>query len=201
MRLSRRRFIACAAALGVPSSALRAQTTLGPTPAMTAGPFYPEAFSLDPQANLVRGALMGGAVLLALEGRVLDRFGKPVAGARVELWQCDALGHYAHSRDGAESARDPNFAGYGWTRSAEDGRYAFATIRPVPYPGRTPHMHLAVKATKARPLITQVFVEGVAQNQRDYLYTSMTQAQRAQVTARLEPAAGGERARFDIVVA
>ena len=25
------------------------------------------------------------------EGRILDRFGKPVEGARVEIWQCDAL--------------------------------------------------------------------------------------------------------------
>ena len=201
MPFSRRRFVACAAALGVPSSAIRAQTTLAPTPGMTAGPFYPEAFSLDPQANLVRGALLGGAVLLAFEGRVLDRFGKPVADARVELWQCDALGHYTHSRDSAATQRDPNFAGFGWTRSGEDGRYAFATIRPVPYPGRTPHMHLAVKAGKARPLITQIFVEGLAQNQRDFLYTSMTQAERAQVTAKLETTGAGQRARFDLVFA
>ena len=45
-----------------------------------------------------------------------------------------------------------------------------------------------------------MFVEGVAQNQNDFLYTSMTQVQRQLVTARLEAARQGQRARFDLVL-
>lgn len=200
MSLTRRRFIACAAALGVPASRIRAQTTLTPTPAMTEGPFYPEAFSKEPMPELVRGALLANAIPLALEGRILDRFGKPVEGARVEIWLADGLGHYHHSRDSRPEERDPNFAGAGWVRTGADGRYAFAAIRPVPYPGRTPHIHFAVKAAKQSPLITQMFVEGVAQNARDGIYRSMTQAQRALVTARFEDVGPGQRARFDLVL-
>lgn len=200
MPFNRRRFIASAAALGVPASAIRAQTPRTPTPAMTEGPFYPQTFTSEPQARLVQGSLLGNATLLALEGRVLDRFGQPVEAARVEIWQCDALGHYTHPRDSTAAERDPNFAGLGWTRSDAKGNYAFETIRPVPYPGRTPHIHFALKAPKFRRLVTQMFVDGIAQNQSDGIYGSMTQAQRQLVTARLEASGQGQRARFDLVL-
>ena len=200
MALTRRRFVASAALLGVPAGALRAQSPRTPTPAMTEGPFYPEAFTAEPMSNLIRGAMLGKAAPLALEGRVLDRFGKPVAGCRVEIWQCDALGRYAHSRDATPDERDRNFAGFGWGRTDADGRYAFQTISPVSYAGRTPHIHLAARAPRQPALITQMFVEGEAQNQRDFLYRAMTQAQRALVTVKLEPAGAHRRASFDVTL-
>ena len=200
MIINRRRLLASAAMLGVPSSAIRAQAPRTPTPGMTEGPFYPEAFTSEPQIKLVRGPLLGDAGALSLTGRVLDRFGKPVESARVEIWQCDALGHYTHSRDSHVDGRDPNFSGFGWTRTDAAGAYAFETIRPAPYPGRTPHIHFAVRAPKFGRLVTQMFVEGVAQNQKDYLYTSMTQAQRQLVTVRLGDAGAGQRATFDLIL-
>ena len=204
MPINRRHFVtyagAAAAALGAPASLIRAQTPATSTPAMTEGPFYPQAFTAEPFTDLVRGALMGNAIPLALEGRILDRFGKPVESARVEIWLADGLGHYHHTRDSRPEERDPNFAGFGWVRTGADGRYAFSAIRPVPYPGRTPHIHFGVKASKHPPLVTQMFVEDVAQNERDYLYTRMSRAQRALVTARLAPAATGQKARFDLVL-
>ena len=122
MALTRRRFVASAALLGVPASALRAQTPRSPTPAMTEGPFYPEAFTAEPLTNLIRGPMLGKPVLLALEGRVLDRFGKPVAGCRVEIWQCDALAAYRHPRVAAEPGRfDEGFQGFGAARSDGGG--------------------------------------------------------------------------------
>ncbi len=203
-RTPRRHFLlyagAAAAALAAPASALRAQTALTPTPASTEGPFYPEAYTSEPMTQLVRGALLGEAVPLALQGRVLDRFGKPVEGARVEIWLADGLGRYTHSRDGEPKDRDPNFTGFGWMKTGAEGSYAFSTIRPVPYSGRTPHIHFAVIAPRAARLVTQMYVDGVAQNERDYLYTRMARAQRALVTAKLEGDAKGQKARFDLVL-
>jgi protocatechuate 3,4-dioxygenase beta subunit len=198
MPLNRRRFIAAAAFLGAPASALRAQGPRAVTPRMTEGPFYPEAFPAEPRANLVRGPLMGKPAPLSLEGRVVDRFGKPLGGARVEIWQCDGLGRYTHSRDGTPDDRDANFLGYGWVRADAEGRYAFSTIRPVPYSGRTPHIHVAVMSG-GTPLVTQMFVEGEAQNRGDFLYAHMPVAQRALVTVRIESIEGRQRAVFDIV--
>ena len=195
---------AAAAALAAPASALRAQTTLTPTPASTEGPFYPEAWTNEPSSNLVRGALLANAIPLALEGRILDRFGKPVDGARVEIWLADGLGKYNHSRDSEARERDPNFAGFGWVKTGADGRYAFSTIRPVPYTGRTPHIHFAVIAPRAKKLVTQMFVEGVAQNERDSLYNHIPRAQRGLITVKLESAGAGQtgqRTMFDVVLA
>lgn len=202
MHTARRRlvFSAAAAMLAAPASAIRAQTPLAPTPAMTEGPFYPESFTKEPLSQLVRGALQGNAIVLALEGLILDRFGKPVEGARVEIWQCDGIGHYHHSRDGDAKDRDPNFAGIGWVKTAADGAYAFNTIRPVFYPGRAPHIHFAVKAPRHQALITQMFVDGETQNQSDGIYARMTRAQRTLVTAKLENASSGQRTRFDLIL-
>lgn len=203
MHLTRRRLTLSAAAivLGAPASALRAQTTLTPTPASTEGPFYPENWSREPFTQLVRGALAGNAVALLLEGRVLDRFGKPVEGARVEIWLADGLGKYTHSRDSESKERDPNFAGFGWMKTAADGRYSFNAIRPVPYTGRTPHIHYAVIAPGQKKLVTQMFVEGVEQNQSDGIYARLPRAQRALVTARLDNVGKGLRTSFDLILA
>lgn len=206
--LPRRRLLAyagaAATALMAPASALRAQTALTPTPASTEGPFYPENWTPEPMTQLVRGALMGNAMPLALEGRIFDRFGKPLEGARVEIWLADGLGKYTHTRDSEAKERDPNFAGFGWMKTAADGRYGFSAIRPVPYTGRTPHIHFAVIAPRAKKLVTQMFVEGVAQNERDYLYTHIPRAQRSLVTAKLENTGAGQagqRASFDLILA
>ena len=202
MPLTRRRVLSAAAlVLAAPASAIRAQTTLAPTPSSTEGPFYPENYTREPATQLVRGALMGNAIPLALTGRILDRFGKPVEGARVEIWLADGVGRYTHSRDSEPKDRDSNFAGFGWMRTGSDGAYAFSAIRPVPYTGRTPHIHFAVIAPRAKKLVTQMFVEGVAQNERDTLYTHIPRAQRAAVTAKLEGDASGQRASFDLVLA
>ena len=205
---TRRKFFAyagaAAAALAAPASALRAQTTLAPTPTSTEGPFYPNAWSNEPVSNLVRGVLQANAIPLALEGRILDRFGKPVEGARVEIWLADGLGKYNHSRDGEARERDPHFAGFGWVKTGADGRYAFSAIRPVPYAGRTPHIHFAVIAPRAKKLVTQMFVEGVAQNERDSLYNHIPRAQRGLITAKLESVGAGQtgqRTLFDLVLA
>ena len=202
MQPTRRRLVFSAAAivLGAPASALRAQTTLTPTPSSTEGPFYPEDWSREPFTQLVRGPLKGNPALLALSGRILDRFGKPVDGARVEIWLADGLGRYTHSRDSEPKDRDPQFAGYGWMKTGADGHYAFSTIRPVPYTGRTPHIHFAVIAPRSKKLVTQMYVEGVAQNERDFLYTNIPRAQRALVTARLEGDDKAQKARFDLII-
>ena len=203
MSIIRRRLVFSAAAtvLGAPASAIRAQSATAPTPSSTEGPFYPENYTKEPATQLVRGALMGSAIPLALSGRILDRFGKAVEGARVEIWQADGIGRYTHSRDGEAKDRDPNFAGFGWMRTGADGAYAFSSIRPVPYTGRTPHIHFAVIAPRAKKLVTQMFIDGVAQNERDYLYTNIPRAQRAAVTAKLEGDAKGQRTSFDLILA
>ncbi|HXN15302.1 MAG TPA: protocatechuate 3,4-dioxygenase [Usitatibacter sp.] len=176
-----------------------------PTPGMTAGPFYPNTFPPDSDADLTRiegrGSVAEGSIL-DVSGRVLDRGGRPRAGARVEIWQCDAHGQYHHV-GGPEFAGDPNFQGFGALTTDAEGRYAFRTIRPVPYPGRTPHIHFSVLEGGRRRLTSQMFIEGDPGNERDGLYRYLGREARL-VTMRLEeaPAPSGAKLRgaLDIVL-
>jgi protocatechuate 3,4-dioxygenase beta subunit len=200
--------VAAAAGASLPSTAGLAQTaSLLPTPRQTAGPFYPLDWSGDVDADLIRvagEAARAQGVVTHLRGRVLDARGTPVPGAVVEIWQCDAFGHYRHSRD-QQDGRDPGFQGRGRLTTGPDGTYAFRTIRPVPYPGRTPHIHTVVAAPGREPLVTQFYVEGEPLNERDVLFNGLRDArQREAVLLRLEPAdrieAGALLAGRDIVL-
>ena len=139
-------------------------------------------------------------------GRVLGIDGRPIPNATVEIWQCDARGRYLHPDDTGGRPRDSAFQGYGRAVSDADGAYRFRTIKPVPYPGRTPHIHFAVEAPGRRELVTQMYVAGEPLNERDGLYRQIRDLrQRAAVTVRLEPAngieAGALAGRFDITLA
>ena len=165
----RRRVLARLLALlsGVAFATLRqagAQTraALEPTPRDAEGPFYPTRSPAEADADLTKVAGRTAAAKgtpLELAGRVIATDGTPLAGARVELWQCDSLGRYHHV-DGDPGTRDENFQGYGVVTTGADGRYAFRTIRPVPYGGRPPHLHFKIAHPRATPLTTQLYPRG-----------------------------------------
>jgi protocatechuate 3,4-dioxygenase beta subunit len=207
--MRRRRFLASsAAALAIGGLHWEADGAARvATPAQTAGPFYPSEFPADSDNDLVavRGASAParGEVTL-LSGTVLDQEGRALPGARVEIWQCDANGRYLHPADRSGTARDQNFQGYGAVVTGTDGMYRFRTIKPVPYPGRAPHIHVAVNAPGARPLITQLYIAGHPQNARDGVLNAISDPQaRSSVVVPFVPLADGSAlaARFDIVLA
>jgi protocatechuate 3,4-dioxygenase, beta subunit len=171
-----------------------------PTPRLTEGPFYPNTFPRDIDADLAhidgRAAVAQGTIL-DVSGHVMDRSGKPRAGARVEIWQCDATGSYHHV---GGIVGDENFQGFGFTTTDAEGRYAFRTIKPVPYPGRTPHIHFTVLEGNRRRLTSQMFIEGEPRNARDGLYRSLG-AEARLVTMKLEDAGAGMRGTLDVVLA
>ena len=173
-----------------------------PTPRMTEGPFYPTSFPADTDADLTRvagQARVAEGTPLSVTGRVLDRGGKPRANARVEIWQCDAFGQYHHVGEPAGSG-DPHFQGFGAVSTDAEGRYAFRTIKPVPYPGRTPHIHFTVVENGKRRLTSHMFIEGEAANERDFLYRNLG-AEAKLVTMRLQGDAKALSGALDIVVA
>ena len=173
-----------------------------PTPRMTEGPFYPQTLPLDTDADLtqVKGAArVADGTPLSVTGRVLDRSGRPRAGTRVEIWQCDAFGQYHHVGEPAGSG-DPNFQGFGAVTTDAEGRYSFRTIKPVPYPGRTPHIHFTVVENGRRRLTSQMFIEGEPGNDRDGLYRHLG-AEAKLVTVKLADAGQGLAGALDIVLA
>ena len=143
------------------------------TPSMTEGPFYPDKMPLDTDNDLlVINDSITPAVgeITHLSGKVLSKTGEPIRNAFVEIWQVDNQGAYIHSGSSNKEQRDKNFQGYGRFLTDVKGQYYFRTIKPVPYPGRTPHIHVAVSIGGKRVLTTQMLVNDHPQNQRDGLF-------------------------------
>lgn len=199
---SRRSAAAALVALPFCWTGARAQSAAGrrATPAQTEGPFYPVRIPADADADLLRNGNLDYAhgQPAWVEGTVSDLQGKPVAGAQVEIWQCDHQGHYHHPGDGDRA--DRSFQGFGRVTVGQDGRYRFRTIRPVPYSGRTPHIHVKVRLAHRELLTTQLYVEGDANNERDFLWRSLGE-DRALLTVPFRAGSDGLQASFPIVVA
>lgn len=197
----RRRWLLASAGL-IAAGTLHAAQKFLPTPAQMTGPFYPEELPLDHDNDLTRvqgRAEAAEGKIAEVSGRLLDINGNPIRAIRIEIWQCDARGLYHHPRDRA-GARDENFQGFGHTLTDNDGRYRFRTIKPVPYPGRTPHIHFAVRPDFDEPFITQLYVQSDPRNARDGLYNAIAPERRRLVTAEFAPAGAALAAKFDIIL-
>jgi protocatechuate 3,4-dioxygenase beta subunit len=205
----RRRLLGAALALSALATARGAAAeALVPTPPQSRGPFYPLELPLDSDNDLTRvqgSPRVARGEITDLVGRVVDASGRPLAQARVEIWQCDANGRYHHPRDTGGREPDPGFQGYGQFLTGDDGGYRFRTIKPVPYPGRAPHIHFAVSGPGFERLVTQMYVEGAPENAGDFLLGSVRDpaARRALVVPFAPSPTPGEYrwlAHFDLVL-
>jgi protocatechuate 3,4-dioxygenase beta subunit len=178
------------------------------TPAQTEGPFYPDKLPLDTDNDLlVLNDSLTEAVgqITYFSGRVLSKSGEPIRNAAVEIWQADNNGAYLHSKSDNGDKRDRNFQGFGRFITGSTGEYLFRTIKPVPYPGRTPHIHVMVKVKGHEKFTTQCYIKGHEGNEKDGIWKSITDPKkRANVTVPFEPITGAKHhelaARFEIVL-
>lgn len=201
----RRRLIMATVAAGLyPWQRLLAARELLPkTPADAEGPFYPVDIPSDSDNDLLRVLGMNDispGQLAYVHGTVVDRQGTPIDGARVEIWQCDHGGVYHHPRDPGRP--DRRFQGFGAMVTDRAGAYHFRTLRPVPYTGRTPHIHFRIVAPGFDRLTTQLYVaEDAERNARDSLYNHHTPEEQALLTAAFREVKGGSvAAEFNIVL-
>lgn len=220
--LSRRALVGGIGLIGVAAPAiLRAQTAPGltPTAAQTEGPFYPrDDMPTDQDADLVRiigvDAQAQGQVS-HVTGSVRNIAGDPLAGALIEIWQCDNGGRYLHHADpNVDRPRDGGFQGYGRALTDAQGGFRFRTIKPIAYSAviggrpiwRAPHIHVALSTEGVRRLTSQLYVEGDSHNASDLLLNALSSdAERAGIVRPYLPAddieAGALRAHYDLIVA
>jgi len=140
------------------------------TEATVFGPFFVEG---SPEVAL-GGDISGGAAgePCWVEGTVSDTKGKPLAGARIEVWEADQDGLYDVQYDDERTAARAHLF------TDDHGAYRFWAITPTPYPiphdgpvgqmlaavGRSPmrasHLHFMVSHEGCRTLVTHIFVRG-----------------------------------------
>jgi hydroxyquinol 1,2-dioxygenase len=217
----RQEFILLSDVLGVSMQTVmvNSATHADATEATVLGPFFLED---SPRIEL-GGDVAGGAPGQPcwVEGTVRDTDGRPVAAARVEVWEADEEGFYdVQYADGRTSGRAHLF-------TDDDGGFRFWAVTPTPYPiphdgpvgallaatGRSPmraaHLHVMVTAPGYRDLVTHVFVEGDPLLGRDSVFGVRPSLVRTfEVHAADEPTPDGRdpgrdwsSTRFDVVLA
>jgi protocatechuate 3,4-dioxygenase beta subunit len=114
-------------------------------------------------------------------GRLLERDGRPVRNALVEIWQANAAGRYVQEADRHPAPLDPNFTGAGRRLTDDDGWYRFVTIKPGAYPWknhenawRPAHIHFSLfgRAFASR-LVTQMYFPGDPLFAQDPIFQSV----------------------------
>jgi protocatechuate 3,4-dioxygenase beta subunit len=180
-----------------------------PTPHQILGPYFPVATKPAARADLTtiegRKGRAEGEVI-EVRGRVLNRDGMPVEGAKLVIWQANSFGRYRHPNDTNAAPLDENFDGFAEIVSGSDGTYRIKTVKPGAYPAgpdwtRPPHVHFEVVG-KFERLITQMYFAGEPLNTSDRFLTSVSDPEL--LIAAPVPDTGGVGSsriwRFDIVL-
>ena len=125
--------VAAGCAFATPAAAAPDVNRCTPTREDAFGPFGRGTPPL--RAKIGSGHVLTGVVLSALDCR-------PIAGARVELWQMSRNGRYTRATSGS-------------VITDRAGRFRFEGPYPPSYAGREPHIHIRVFAAGHRPLLTR----------------------------------------------
>jgi protocatechuate 3,4-dioxygenase beta subunit len=131
---------AVAATAGLPACVVRPEQTEGPY--FVDEELHRSDIRSDPTDNSVKPG-----VPLHLQFHVSRISGSacaPLNGARVDLWQCDALGAYSDVRDGRFDTRGKKFL-RGYQLTDAKGTAQFLTIYPGWYSGRAVHIHFKIR--------------------------------------------------------
>lgn len=134
-------------------------------PEQTEGPYFVDErlnrsdIRSDPGDGVVKA---GTPLLLAFHvARVSDGSCAPLAGAYVDIWQCDAEGVYSDVTDRNFSTVGKKFL-RGFQVTDKEGVARFTTIYPGWYPGRTVHIHFKIRTsldTEAYDFTSQVYFD------------------------------------------
>jgi protocatechuate 3,4-dioxygenase beta subunit len=178
------------------------------TPDQILGPFFPQGHEPTAGGDLTStkgrpGRAHGETV--EVKGRIVNRDGRPVRGARLIVWQANSFGRYAHANDPNPAPLDPSFIGFAEFLSDQDGAYRFKTVKPGAYPAgpdwmRPPHIHFEVHGRSER-LITQMYFAGELLNASDPILMSASRPDLLiAVPLPLTDRLGHRASNFDIVL-
>jgi hydroxyquinol 1,2-dioxygenase len=160
--------------------ALNHRLASGATPTTVEGPFHvPNSPQFADGGNMAKDA---PGIPCFVSGKVRDLDGRPVAGAKLDLWQTDGEGLYEAQRDVTEPWMR------GLYRSQPDGSYIVRTVAPIGYTipmdgpvgelmnktsishMRPAHIHFCVEAPGYHRVVTHLFQRGCPYIETDVVY-------------------------------
>ncbi len=118
------------------------------SPEQTEGPYFVDEklnrsdIRTDPTDRSARPGILLNLTLNVFQ--VSNKNCKPLPGATVDIWHCDALGAYSDVLDREGDTRGKKFL-RGFQVTDANGRVEFKTIYPGWYGGRTAHIHFMVR--------------------------------------------------------
>jgi len=117
-------------------------------PEQTEGPYFVDERlnRSDIRSDPASGRVKAGTplALTFLVSRLDAGDCKPLPGAQVDIWHCDAMGVYSDVQDpGFDTAGQKFLRGYQITDPR--GAVQFLTVYPGWYPGRTVHIHFKIR--------------------------------------------------------
>jgi len=158
----------------------QSESKLPLTPPVDEGPYYTKG---SPERSNIAGKGTAGTKLV-VEGRVLDKNGRPLPHAWLDFWQADGNGVYDN--------KGFNLRGHQYADNS--GRYRLETVRPMDYMTRAPHIHAKVRAKESSPILTvQLYFPGEKKNATDSLFEKGT-------VMDVKDTPEGQKATFDFVV-
>lgn len=127
------------------------------SPKETRGPFPNKSPAELMRANIVTDR-QGIALMINLKIQDQSESCSPISGVQVDIWHCDAEGHY--SEYGNHPLQQMDFTKVSFLRGRQttdaNGEVSFISIFPGWYPGRAPHIHVDVLRDEKILLSTQV---------------------------------------------
>jgi protocatechuate 3,4-dioxygenase beta subunit len=209
---NRQEFILLSDTLGVSMlvDAINHRRPSGATENTVLGPFHVADAPHYPMGQNI--SLDGKGESCLFQGRVLDRQGKPIENATIDVWCDNADGFY----DVQQPDIQPKFNNRGIFTTGTDGAYSFRGIRPVAYPipddgpvgqmlaalGRHPnrpaHMHFIVEVPGYERIITHTFVDG-----DEWLTSDAVFGVKASLISTMEPGEVGDtmwKSSFDFIM-
>ncbi len=140
------------------------------TPGSVVGPLHAEGSPFFPIGGSINLDKVPGGQTAFVSGTVKGVDGEPVAGAVIDIWQTAPNALYA-----VLDENQSEFNLRGKQKTDEEGRYAFYTVKPVPYTVprdgpcgkilrasdrhgmRSAHIHMGIEAEGYKTLITEIF--------------------------------------------
>ena len=177
----------------------------GGTASNVLGPYYRDGAPFVENGGRVAPEGEPGEELV-VTGQVTNTAGRPLAGAVVDVWHCNAAGEYEHQATGKE-----DYYLRRRLRTDADGRYTFTTIRPVPYEipksgpvgtllakldwhaFRPAHIHFKASASGQDTLVTQMYF-----TDDEWLHADRVNAAKDDLAVKVTQTGGTARAKFDI---